>query len=172
VVHEGSPPDVTDVLTAGTIVAGVRRGWGTTRLQWLLIIAVSVGLVGMHHLLAHTAHTMPMSMAASPGSSVTRVMPAEHAHPSSNGIIPGKAASTSTSVAASQPGCCDPMDMVGHFCLAVLTASTALSTALIFVVAWRGPLVPGSLLATVSVAAARAPPTGSVRFTQLCVLRR
>jgi hypothetical protein len=64
------------------------------------------------------------------------------------------------------------MDMVEHFCLAVLTAAAALAAALIVAVARRRPLEPGHLLAAVSAVAARAPPIGCVRLTQLCVLRR
>jgi hypothetical protein len=66
-------------------------------------------------------------------------------------------------------GCCDAM---GHFCLAVLSAITALAVALIFAVGWRRPWELGSLLVAASMFVARAPPVGSVRFTQLCVLRR
>jgi hypothetical protein len=128
------------------------------RHQWVLIVAIAAGLVGMHHLVhAQTVH--PMAMA--------RATPTGHADPDpagANAIEP-----RSTSVGASQADCCDPLNMVGHFCLAVLTTITALTVALIF--AGR-PSELGRLLAVLSVLAARAPPTGSVRFSQLCVLRR
>ena len=71
----------------------------------------------------------------------------------------------------SQADCCDPMDMVGHFCLAVLTAITALAAGLIVAVARRRALASGHLLVDVNAVAARAPPLGDARLTQLCVLR-
>jgi hypothetical protein len=75
-------------------------------------------------------------------------------------------------VVTSQGDCCDPMDMVGHFCLAVLTALTTLAVALIVAVAQRRPAAPGDLLVDVSAVAARAPPVGCAGLIQLCVLRR
>lgn len=135
-----------------------------TRHQWLLIVAIAFGLVGMHHLVqAHTAHAMPVAL---PSATHTGDI-----DPDPVGAHPVEVRSTSTSVVASQAGCCDPMDMVGHPCLAVLTAITALAAALIFAAAWRRPLKPGYLLATVSAVAARAPPIGCTQLTQLCVLR-
>jgi hypothetical protein len=131
------------------------------RHQWLLIVVIAAGLVGMHHVVhVHTAHTMPMTMASA--------TPTKHAHPTPIGATP--VAVTSTLV--SHADCCDPVDMVGHFCLAVLAASTALAAALIFAAARRRPVEPGYLLAAVSAVAARAPPIGCARLTQLCVLRR
>ncbi|MDQ2880795.1 MAG: hypothetical protein M3Y48_05915 [Actinomycetota bacterium] len=61
--------------------------------------------------------------------------------------------------------------MVGHFCLAVLTAITILA-ALIVAVARRRGLGPMNLLLDVSAVVARGPPLGCARRTDLCVLRR
>jgi hypothetical protein len=127
----------------------------------LLIVVSAAGLVSMHHLLVHTEHTMPMTMASATHTG--------HTGPDPAGVNSVEARSTSV---ASQPDCCDPMDMVGHFCLAVLTAVAAFAAALIVAVARRRPLEPGHLLAAVSAVAARAPPIGCARLTQLCVLRR
>lgn len=136
-----------------------------TRHQWMLIVAISAGLVGMHHLVhAHPAHTIPMATATAThigyaGSHLGRIDPVE------TGV-------RSTSVVASPSNCCDPMDMVGHFCLAVLTAVWALGIALMFVADSRRPIEPGHLLAALSSVAARGPPIGCARLTELCVLRR
>jgi hypothetical protein len=131
-----------------------------TRYQWLLIVIVA-GLVGMHHMVhLDAAQTTPMTLVAGLESSSTgpaRSVTTLHADPDSM---------------AAQTGCCDPMDTVGHCCLAVLTAIAALASALIFVAARRRPLRPGRLLTAISAGAVRGPPTGCAGLTQLCVLRR
>lgn len=137
------------------------------RYQWLLIIAIAAGLVGMHHLVhadtaAHvdTAHSMPTTMAST--------TPTEHAHPTPIAV---------TSVAMTSPlgphaDCCDPMTMAEHLCLAVLTALTTLAFVIIFAAVRRRSLELAHLLLAVSAVAARAPPISCPRLTQLCVLRR
>jgi len=145
-----------------------------TRHQWLLIVVIVAGLIGMHHLLlVCTAQTMPLAIATGFGSSPTSVppmsaTPIQYADHDSAGMNAVEASSTLTS----QADCCDPMDMGGHFCLTVLTAITTLASALIVALARRQPAEPGHLLVDVSAVAARAPPVGCVRLTQLCVLRR
>jgi hypothetical protein len=140
----------------------------------LLIVVIAAGLVGMHHLLlVCTAQTMPMDMVTGPGSSPmmvpsTNVTPILHADPDPAGT----SSVGSSSVVTPQADCCDPMDMVGHFCLAVLTALTTLAASLIVAAARRRPAEPGHLLVDVRAGAARAPPVGCAEFTQLCVLRR
>lgn len=130
------------------------------RHQWLLIVAVAAGLVGMHHLVhAHAAH--PIAMAS------THI---GHADADPAGASP--VAARSTVVVALPADCCDHRDMVGHLCLAVLTAITSLTAALIFAAARARPLEPGHVLAAVRAVAARAPPLDGARFTRLCVLRR
>jgi hypothetical protein len=134
-----------------------------TRHQWLLIVAIVAGLVGMHHLVqAPPVHMTSIAMASATHT--------EHADRDRAGLKPVEVRSTSTSVMASQPDCCDSMGMAGHCCLAVLTA--ALAAALIMAAAWLRPLEPGYLLAAVSAAVARPPPIGCARLAQLCVLRR
>lgn len=165
--------DTTSMGAWSTTVIRVRRG-GMTRRQWLLIVVIAAGLVGMHHLLlVCTAHTTPMTIVTGPGSSPTvmppmSATPSQHADPDPARMNPAEA----TSVVTSQPDCVDPMDMVGHFCLAVLTTITTIAAALIVAVARCRPLEPGYLPVDLSAVAARAPPVGCARFTQLCVLRR
>lgn len=154
-----------------TIVAGVGEWAGTTRQQWFLIVAIAAGLIGMHHLVhIHSGHPMPVLMATGPGPALMSPTPTEHVHFGPIDVSPVGA--RSTSVVAAQPWCCEPMEMMGHFCMAVLTALTALTAALILAAAWRRPWELGHLLAGVRALAARSPPIGSVQFTQLCVLRR
>jgi hypothetical protein len=140
-----------------------------TRHQWLLIVAIVAivaGLVGMHHLV----HAPPVHMTSIAMASATQT---EHADRNRAGLKPLEVRSTSTSVVASQPDCCDSMDMAGYCCLAVLTAAlAALAASLIMAAAQRRPLEPGYLLAAVITVAARPPPTGCARLAQLCVLRR
>ncbi|HEX5142787.1 MAG TPA: DUF6153 family protein [Mycobacterium sp.] len=134
-----------------------------TRYQWWLIVFIAAGLVGMHHLVhAPTAQTMPMTTASA--------TPIQHGDPEAVGITPVEA--TSTSVVASQTDFRDPMDLVGHACLAVLIAIVTLAAALIVAAAWHRPREPGHLLAAVIALGARGPPLGCPRLAQLCVLRR
>jgi hypothetical protein len=141
-------------------------GAGMARHQWLLIVAIVAGLIGMHHLVqAPPVHMTSLTMASATHT--------EHADRDRAGLKPVEVRSMSTSVAASQPDCCDSMDIAGHCCLAVLTAAiAALAAALIMAAAQRRPLEPGYRLAAVSAVAARPPPIGSARLAQLCVLRR
>lgn len=174
------PPWATAALAErrwSTIVDRVRGGTGRIRYQWLLIVAIAAGLIGMHHLVAghggqegQSAHT-PMTIAAGPGLSLMSPTPTEHSH-AGLAMNPVLARVAANPVLASHPCCCDPMDLVGHCCLAVLTAMTALAAALVLVTAWRRLWEPGHLLVGVGAVPARAPPTGSVRFIQLGVLRR
>lgn len=114
------------------------------RHQWLLIVVIAAGLIAMHHLVhLHTGHP-------------------SHSHPAPTAV---------TATAVSHGDCCDPVGMVGHFCLAVLTAITILVVALALATMWRRALTSQSVLATVSAVAARAPPIGRLRLTRLCVLR-
>ena len=133
------------------------------RQQWLLIVVIAAGLIGMHHLVhvhtGHIGHMQPMAMA--------RATPTEHLHPTSIGATPVAV----TSPLVSHADCCDPMAMAGHFCLAVLAAITTLVAVLIFAAMWRRPLKPTYLLATINAVAARAPPIRSPGLTRLCVLR-
>jgi hypothetical protein len=144
------------------------------RHQWLLIVVITAGLLGMHHmLLVCTAQTTLMTITTGPGpspvivpwTSVTSIL---HADRDPAGTNPVEA----SLVVTSQDDCCDPMDMAGHFCLAVLTAITALVGALIVAVVRRRPAEPAQLLVDVSAVAVRAPPIGCARRTQLYVLRR
>lgn len=141
-------------------MAGVWGGVGLARHQVLLIVAIAAGLVGMHHLVhPDTAHAMPMTTASA--------TPIEHSHPAAVRITPV----AMTSSLAPHTDCCDPMTMMGHLCLAVLTGLTALVAAMIFAAGRSRTLESGRLLAAVGAVAARAPPTSYPWLTQLCVLR-
>ncbi|HEX8759690.1 MAG TPA: DUF6153 family protein [Pseudonocardiaceae bacterium] len=127
------------------------------RHQWLLIVVIVAGLLGMHHLIhVHTEHTKTVASAT----------PTADSHHAPFELAPV----AMTSPLVPHADCCDPLNMMGHLCLAVLTVLTALVVALIFAIMWRRPLQMWSVLATVSAVAARAPPTGRPRLTQLCVL--
>ncbi|MGH3693940.1 MAG: DUF6153 family protein [Pseudonocardiaceae bacterium] len=131
-------------------------GAGIARHQWLLIVVVAAGLVGMHHLV-HAHAEDPIVMASATHIGLADVDPV---------------AAKSTAVMAAPADCCDHhMDLVGHLCLAVLTAFTSLTAALIFAAARAQPLEAGHVLAAVRAVAARAPPADGARFTRLCVLR-
>lgn len=128
------------------------------RHQWLLIVVIIAGLVGMHHLVhGHAEHAKAM---ASPTS-------AAYPQPAPIAVISAAVASP----VVPHADCCDPMNMVGHFCLAVLNAITAFAFALILMALWRRLLTSGFVLAMVSAIAARAPPSGGPRLIRLCVLR-
>jgi hypothetical protein len=148
-------------------------GAGLIRGQWLLVVAIVAGLVGMHHFVAgHTGHGMPMAVATGPQATLMGATPAGRSHVGRVGIHPVEARLVSTSAGMSPPDCCGSMDMMGQCCLAVLTAVTVLAAALMVAVAWRRVGEPGYLLVALSALGARGPPTGCARFTQLCVLRR
>jgi hypothetical protein len=139
------------------------RAASITRYQWWLIVFIAAGLVGMHHLVhAPTVQTMPMTMASA--------TPIQRTDPEPVAINPAE--TTSRSVLAPQTDFRDPMDLVGHACLAVLIAIITLAAALIVAAAWRRPREPGHLLTAVNALGARGPPLGCPRLTQLCVLRR
>lgn len=143
---------------------------GLIRHQWLLVVAIVAGLVGMHHLI--TGHGMSMAAATGSGSISMSAVPAEHSQAGRLGIHPVEASLVSSSVGMSQADCCGSMDMVGQCCLAVLTTVTALTAALMVAVAWRRVREPGYLLVALSALGGRGPPICCTRFTQLCVLRR
>lgn len=148
------------------------------RHRWIWIVAIAAALVGMHRLVAeHRGHAgpsahAPMTLAAGVGSVLMSPTPTEHIPAGPLAVNPVEASVALTAVLASHTCCGDSKDMVGRCCLAVLTTITAVTAALMFVTAWRRRGWPGCLRAGVGAFAARAPPTGSVQCTQLCVLRR
>lgn len=68
-------------------------------------------------------------------------------------------------------GVCLPPHVAEHSCLAVLSALTTLAVALMAVPACRLPAAVGPLRASLSTLITRAPPVGSLRLSQLCILR-
>ncbi len=131
---------------------------GVMRHQWLLIVVITAGLVGMYHLVhGHSEHT----------KTVARATLTAHPHHASIGLAPV----AMTSPLLLHAHCCEPPNSMGHLCLAVLTVISSLVVALIFAAMWCRVLQLGPLLPTVSAVAARAPPSGGPRFIQLCVQR-
>jgi len=155
--------------------------------QWLLIVAIAAGLIGMHNLvgpvtstddtLHHTAGSAPTHLdvdavaipSAAPADAATSLAKQDRE-------ILVRAATSDTvgprSVSAS--ACCPCMGaMIGHACQAVLGANTQLvaATALLATTATRDAPLPrtGGAARTLP---ARSPPTSGVRFSQLGVWRR
>jgi Family of unknown function (DUF6153) len=157
------------------IVAAV-WGAGLVRRQWLLVVAVVAGLVGMHHLAAgytgETGHGMSMAVATGSGSASMSTAAGERSDFGRLGIGPVEVRLGSASVGMSRADCCGLIGMVDQCCLAVLTAVTALAAALLVAAAWRWVREPGYLLVALSALGARGPPSGCPGLNQLCVLRR
>jgi|SRR5882757_4590250 len=138
--------------------------------QWLVIVALAAGLIGMHHLIAGPT--------AGPGGAHQHTMSALEAppHPATphTQASTGNEASAPTGESVGPAGRCPGMgDMMGHLCLAVLGAADALIPAMtILPVATpsRDPL--RRLNRKFNPILARAPPTSAARLAQLGVLRR
>lgn len=157
--------DAGELLRAVTAVAdysGRCGRAGMIRPQWLLIVVIAAGLVGMHHVV----HVPSVGTPSAQTEAMTSATPTARPRPDLISVTPVALASP----AAPRVACCDPVDMVGHLCLTVLTAVTALAVALILAARRCRPLRPWAALATVTAVATRAPPNVP-RFTQLCMLR-
>jgi hypothetical protein len=133
--------------------------------QWLLIVAIAAGLVGMHHLVA------PASPAFGVPPDRVGVAPA-HLGMDMGGPLMGAAGHP---VSASESGCCPCMGaMMGHPCQAVLGADADAAAEAMLLAATAAsrdaPLAtPGAAASTLP---ARSPPSNGVRFSQLGVWRR
>jgi hypothetical protein len=145
---------------------GVVPTRSTTALrQWLLIVAVAAGLIGMHHLVA-PATPAPAAQPDAVGAAPT------HLGMDMGGPL---LATANQPVSASEPGCCPCMGaMMGHPCQAVLGAdadAAAEAMLLAATAASRDPplATPGAAASTLP---ARSPPSNGVRFSQLGVWRR
>ncbi|MDT7633135.1 MAG: hypothetical protein QOI50_5065 [Pseudonocardiales bacterium] len=143
---------------------GVVPTRSTTALrQWLLIVAVAAGLIGMHHLVAPAT---PAPAAQSDAVGATHL-----------GMDMGgpPLATANQPVSASEPGCCPCMGaMTGHPCQAVLGADADAAAEAMLLAATAAsrdaPLAtPGAAASTLP---ARSPPSNGVRFSQLGVWRR
>jgi hypothetical protein len=133
--------------------------------QWLLIVAIAAGLVGMHHLVA-PATPAPAAQSDAVGAA-----------PSHLGMDMGGPLLTTANqlVSVSEPGCCPCMGaMMGHPCQAVLGADADAAAEAMLLAATAAsrdaPLAtPGAAARTLP---ARSPPSNGVRFSQLGVWRR
>ncbi|MDT7666346.1 MAG: hypothetical protein QOD04_5902 [Pseudonocardiales bacterium] len=146
---------------------GVVPTRSTTRAlrQWLLIVAVAAGLIGMHHLVA-PATPAPAAQSDAVGAAPT------HLGMDMGGPL---LATANQPVSVSEPGCCPCMGaMMGHPCQAVLGADADAAAEAMLLAATAAsrdaPLAtPGAAASTLP---ARSPPSNGVRFSQLGVWRR
>jgi hypothetical protein len=154
----------------------VRTRVGSPLRQWLLTVAIALGVVAMHHVVAGPAgmsgmeHHDAMHSSAMP----TAVVPAAMVT-----VVPAAVTLTAASVTspsaqmATDPGCPDCGAMMGHMCLAVLLAAATLIVGLaLFTIAGAGNGPPRPASARGDAFPARAPPDSAVRLSQLGVLRR
>ena len=131
--------------------------------QWLLIVAIAAGLIGMHSLVVpeasdhdehqHTAEIAPLHLDVAGALSIDTVGPAP----------------------VSASGCCPCMGgMVGHLCQAVLgTDVLTVAKSTLLAVTTAAPDAPLLVAAgAVSTLPRRGPPSNGVRFSQLGVWRR
>jgi hypothetical protein len=130
--------------------------------QWLLIVAVAAGLIGMHHLVAPAT---PAPAAQSDAVGATHL-----------GMdMGGPPLATANQPVSSEPGCCPCIGaMMGHPCQAVLGADADAAAEAMLLAATAAsrdaPLAtPGAAASTLP---ARSPPSNGVRFSQLGVWRR
>jgi hypothetical protein len=132
----------------------------------------------MYHLVAeHSGHAgrfahASMTMAAGVGSSLMSATSTEHPLAGPPAVKPVEASVALTAVLASHPYSGDSIDMVGHCCLAVLTGHHHPRCRIDLcdgVAPARKAGVPARRVGAVVVWAL---PTGSVRCTKLCLLRR
>lgn len=144
------------------------------RHRWLLTVAIAAALVGMHLVTEHRGYAgrfapAPIIRAAGVGWSLVSPTLTADSPGGPLAVKPVQASLASTAVLASHPCCGVSMAMVGHCCLAVLTTApaSAPTASCMFVTAWPRPWRPEHLRAGVGAVAVRAPPTGSVRCTQL-----
>ncbi len=135
---------------------GVLRPMRPVALRWAFLIALALGIVGMHHIAMPGMEQQPrhtMSAAMSPGVSVQTIVEADSA-------------------------CCDGMgghggthDML-HLCLAVLCAAAALLLAWLFL-RRKAMTFPPRSRRSLSAHAGRSPPIvhRPTSLSSLCVLR-
>lgn len=154
----------------------MRTRVGSPLRQWLLTVAIALGVVAMHHVVAGPAgmsgmehhdavHSSAMPTAVVPAAMVTVV-------PTAVTVTAASVTSPSTQV-ATDPGCPDCGAMMGHMCLAVLLAAATLVVGLaLFTIAGAGNGPPRPASARGDAFPARAPPDSAVRLSQLGVLRR
>jgi hypothetical protein len=156
--------------------------------QWLLIVAIAAGLIGMHNLVVPAISTDDTRHHAA-GSAPTRLDVDAVAIPSAAPPIDAAAsllrqdreflvrAATSDTVGpglVSASGCCPCMGaMIGHACQAVLGANPQLGTATVLLAATAIHDAPLTMTGgAASTLPARSPPTSDDRISLLGVWRR
>jgi hypothetical protein len=156
-------------VNGGMATVGVVPIGSTTALrQWLLIIAIAAGLIGMHNLV------VPTSSAHGAQPHTVGVAPA-HLGMDQGRPPMATAGKADRLVPAAESGCCPCMGaMMGHPCQAVLGADAGAAAEAMLLAAMTAP--HDAPLATPSGASstlpARSPPSNGVRFSQLGVWRR
>jgi hypothetical protein len=142
-------------------------GRGTAR--WLLILTVAAGLIGMHHLVAHTPdlHGPGMSSPATAAADQA-IGPPTSMDAATPAVAP--ASGMETVAAAPEPGTA-AMDMLMHLCLAVLAGLLVLGPLLVAFATLFRRFRAANVPRAVVIAWPRAPPRTAVRLAQLCVLR-
>ncbi|MBB6376902.1 hypothetical protein BKA01_004160 [Pseudonocardia eucalypti] len=115
--------------------------------RWLLIVALAIGLVGMHHLLG-AAH--------SPSGHHATTHAGQHAQHAPNAAH----------------GCCGGELAMGHMCQAVLPSEDLpqLATAVLGALSVAAPTL--ALPSAPTTHPPRGPPSGAVLLLRLCVSRR
>jgi hypothetical protein len=159
--------------------------------QWLLIVAIAAGLIGMHNLVVpatsthdaqpHTVGVAPthlgMDMGGALMGTAARGVPVATVVGTAERVADVRAGTGDRvgRVSVSASGCCPCMGaMMGHPCQAVLGADAGAAAEAIVLAATTSshdaPLpMPGAAARTLP---ARSPPSNGVRFSQLGVWRR
>ena len=144
------------VETAGTLV------------RWVLLCALALGVLGMHHLsgLGHgsAAEHAPAAAAVQADTPPLDTVPA-HAAPQRH-CCPDPTATT-----PSTPGHDGEHDLLAHLCLAVLVAAFTIGLLILLRRTRRGPAPPAHLAVSGSGYPRPPPPPTSIRLASLCVLR-
>lgn len=140
----------------------MRTRVGSPLRQWLLTVAIALGVVAMHHVVAGPA-----------GMSGMEHHDAMHSSAMPTAVVPAASVTSPSTQVATDPGCPDCGAMMGHMCLAVLLAAATLIVGLaLFTIAGAGNGPPRPASARGDAFPARAPPDSAVRLSQLGVLRR
>lgn len=151
---------------ATTVASVVAPTSAVTR--WLLVACVSVGLIGMHHLISgsHSGpsyHRDATSLPAAAGHSTAhqpgRAVPMADVGGPITGATIGQSRDSR-------------METMGHPCMAVLPAADLPAAGVLALDLISPAVSPVAVLGRPSAHPARAPPSAVVRLTQLCVSRR
>ena len=132
----------------------------------LVLLAVALGLVAMHHLVAGHQHSMPGPTGLATAATAMAVAPNQAGPPRT---LPGAHPSPGPAALLHQHPDGHDMSMSMHMCLAVLAAVALLMALVLIAAGWR-PTPRRSRPHAAASAGPRAPP-GPRRLAQLQVLR-